>query len=277
MSAIDLQELISGILPFGSAPGPVAMLFAYFDESFAEGDPGHAVIAGFVGLPEAWGQVQSAWNAELERVGIQWFHYVECNGLRGQYKGWGREKRDAHLAVLSSIIADNDVIPVSAGFSGDWKKVISDFPPPMASRFPHAYNLCFELLMPDLIEQINHRWPSDRSVLIMADQQQFAARVVEIYSTFKFNGWWPEIFHLGFSDPRSVVPLQAADMMAFEVRRYLWNKDSSEFPLMARLLGRDPFNHRADVGMVLDEESAKIALSRPLAPLLPLPSQEASS
>ena len=241
MSALDIRDLAWGLLP-GEVHRVIAVLFAYFDESGTDCLLGHTVISGFVGSSQAWGTIQGPWREELARVGAWPFHCVECVWRNKAYSHFkDRQQSLDHLNAMAAIVAPHDVIPVAASFSGNWEQAVAKHEDDFGTRFPSAYSFCFEAVVEQLNRYSERFWNSEPIAMIFSEQDQYSSRAIEVYAHFKHNGEWQNIIHCGYADPRSVVPLQVADMISWETRRYLWKREEDPdawvgMPLLNRLI-----------------------------------------
>lgn len=120
--------------------------------------------------------------------------------------------------------------------------------------------------MAEIINRGREFWPGKNIAVCFERQDQFSTRSQSIYDVYKHNGRWCEIKSFQYADKYDVDFLQAADLIAWEIRRYFW-KDSkselndSEYPLIRRLIGRAEFNP-GHIGTFLDEESLKVAMTQ---------------
>lgn len=273
MSPVDFESFAWGLLPDG-AHRVIAVLFAYFDESGTDGLLGHTIISGFVASAQTWGAVQARWRDELARVGVWPFHCVECVGRNKAYQHFeSREQSLEHLNALAAIVAPYDAIPIAASFSGDWKLVVEKHEDDFAHRYPSAYSFCFEAVVEQLNRYSQRFWDSEPIAIIFSEQDQYSARAAEVYAHFKHNGEWQNIIHCGYADPRRVVPLQVADMISWETRRYLWKRDADpetwvELPLLNQLI-----QYQGELaGWAYDEQSIQMVRAQSPGRFLKRPS-----
>jgi hypothetical protein len=238
-----LAQLAEGILPPDAKAKVVALLFGYFDESGTDGQHGFTVITGFVGPVVEWSRLVEHWDIRLDLDNIDTFHCVECAGRNGEYRGWDKETQcKPHLERLSDIIVQHGVAAINAGFIGNYPALIKTLPAEFVARYPTAYSLCFELLVARL-RQAAERWTQEPITLIFARQDQFQGLALERWNAARELNLWPEIAHVGYSEPERIHQLQAADMLAWETRRYIWDKTPpegiDELPLLSKLVAKE--------------------------------------
>jgi hypothetical protein len=204
------------------------LLLACFDESGTHNQYGHQVtlVSGFIGTATEWNLMSIPWQ---QAMGGKTFHYKDY-----------RLEADL-LEQLAVIISSSKVIPVSAGFCGNWEKAISHGNG-WSVRFPSCYHMVFEQCLEHVNRLSDEHWGSQPVALMFSRQSEYATRAEEVWRTTTGNGLWPNLSHFGFRDPSLFPQLQAADMIAHETFQCLkTNTDTvwKEWPLVRRLLG-DP-------------------------------------
>ena len=229
--------------------GVIVTLIAYFDESGTDGQADITIISGFAARLSDWLRFNSLWRRRLDADAIKTVHYVDCKGRNREYWGWKREKSNAHLEGLAAEIALAPLGGISAGFMGNYKRALERNPKgaEVIHRFPTAYSFVFEMLIDKIRREIGfgHK---QQIALVFARQTQFEGRALEVFNWHKDHGHWPEITALTYAEPEQVIPLQTADMIAWETRRYLWNKDPDSWrnlPLLKRLIRKNESDGRS--------------------------------
>jgi hypothetical protein len=226
-------------------------LIACFDESGTHNQYGHQVtlVSGFIGSAAEWNLMANAWH---QVMGGKTFHYKDY-----------RLETDL-LAQLADIIAARNLIPISAGFCGDWEKAISHGDG-WSVRFPSCYHMVFEQCLEHVNRLSDEHWNSKPVVLMFSRQNEYAARAHEVWRTTTGNGLWPNLTHFGFQDPSQFPHLQAADMIAHETFQCLKSGTDivwKEWPLVRRLLdnqGKAMFggHHSNETFIVMMERSER--------------------
>jgi len=221
--------------------GIVVTVFAYFDESGTDGQHDITIISGFAARLSDWLAFNGRWRAQLDDDNIKTFHYVECRGGNRQYRGWDRPASDRHLDKLAMQIASSPLGAITAGFMGNYERALARNPlgDQAAIRFPTAYAFVFEMLIDKIRREVG---TGEKISLVFARQTQSQSRALEVYNWHRDRGHWPEISTLTYAEPEEVIPLQPADMIAWETRRYLWNKNPDSWrglPLLKRLIPKN--------------------------------------
>lgn len=80
-------------------------LSAYFDDSGSDTGEREIVFAGLVNSDDSWQQFSLEWSTVLATPPtISHLKMVEANALRGQFAGWSRDVRDQKLQALADVI-----------------------------------------------------------------------------------------------------------------------------------------------------------------------------
>lgn len=213
------------------------MLFmtAYFDESGDSEDPTRHFMgmAGFVAPAEVWKQVESDWDAvanDPEFALTEYFHMKDFAHSQGQFKGWDKTRKDKLHKSLVAVIANAELVPVAAivhleAFNGLTEE--------QRSSFKSAYTLSAQECIG--LASIKARILANDEKVSMVFARQTTYGAVEakgpdnpeqsgdieklFYAIKKLaeHGEW--IGSYGSSCPKDSIPLQAADMLAWELTK----------------------------------------------------------
>lgn len=198
----------------------MVILQAYFDESGTHGPSDRLVVAGFLSTVEQWQSFETEWNNALAEYGLPFFHMTDYNARVGLYADWTEEMRQARLGRLLDIIG-NTVI-ASYGVSLSKKTFESSFSPRakrwVGSPYSFAALHCFLLasIDCDTIEG------DVQAAYIFEDGAKGKGEILKAYDflTKIPNGKdVTRVLSLRFEDKRNFVPLQAADILAWELYR----------------------------------------------------------
>ena len=123
--SISLRDLAKAVLRGICSHRVMALLNAYFDETGTHDGSPATLVAGFVGMADAWSAVEGRWRAVLDQDGVPTFHYFDCRHQRKAYARLDRVRCDDHVAHLSEILGSADLYGVSAAFSVDWPTAVA--------------------------------------------------------------------------------------------------------------------------------------------------------
>lgn len=216
------------------------MLQAYIDDSGSDLKGPAYVLTGYASDIQSWFDFTDEWQAMLaQHPGIEYFKMREAESLKGQFEGWSREQATAKIHALIPIINRYAGHRIECVFwqehydsAMNWylpeiKKQLSpmDFNR-VKKAFSNPYFLAFSLVMTDFAKRLAHDNSDDIVDFIFDSQGAIGKRAVE---------WWRESHeilpnmhyekHLPnepvHRDEKIFLPLQAADLLAWQTRRRL--------------------------------------------------------
>lgn len=201
------------------------------------------VLAGFISTAEVWAQFSDAWQAELDRNPIlpyfkmnEAFHPNAYNlKNKNPFDGWKEEDIQKKVFKFLNIIKE-----FSLGRIHVWldkrefdRLVIKAVP---KSERDNPYVLCFQVLILKVISsQVKYKihFPVD---FIFDEEGTIGKESLNWYKELKENHVPPQ-YHLFFGSPpifrddKLFLPLQAADVYAWLIRRHLIdNKNNNHTP-----------------------------------------------
>lgn len=203
------------------------MYHAYYDASGTEGGDGKLCVAGLVSTPRKWARFERAWNAVLVEYKVSHFHMKDFTGSRRQFKGWaGKEarraeflhdllqviKRGIHKAFIG-IIDANAFIELGMVFDlGN-----------MQAR--GSYNVVACWTMMGVERWIDSRHPSYAVSHYHEKGDTFQSDILAHGKDGALRG---NVEILPKTDGgRPIRPFEAADLIAWEFRRFLHGKEQA--------------------------------------------------
>lgn|SRR5215469_6660341 len=220
--------LVSGLASPDRERRLMGILQAYIDDS-GRGAPPVYVLAGWISDSARWASFANEWAAALrEPPLINYFKMKEaasCQG--GEFMGWQNEARDRKLVRLASVIRDHAMVGI--GFAvkhTDWelavKRRVKNIPV-MGKQLKEPYFFACYGLMIQFIKMQRDLGISQPVDFIFDEQQKLSAYVDESYDHLKALS--AECHPLigdrpSHKDDKKILPLQAADLFAWHVRRY---------------------------------------------------------
>lgn len=194
------------------------MLQAYIDESGA-GDPNELILAGYVASAETWQKFSQQWKSRLDEAHLSRFKMSEMS-RQMEFAGWFYKLIDEN-----DILAAVSVVVDTAGLI----KVVREIVPPAsieAERLENPYFWGFRAIVEGLTAlrgKVGIYQPID----FIFDEKSEKTRILAIWD-------WLQIFmHPSirgqiastpiFRDDESFMPLQAADLYAWWVRK--WHRE----------------------------------------------------
>lgn len=242
----EIWSLVCGMPEAKARRQPLLMLKLYVDDSGKAGHSPVMVLAGYLADAEQWAAFSNEWQALLDEARVPIFKMADAWRLGADWQHLGALGRDQLIARLIGCIRRHarmafiNSMPIE-GFN-HYLRVKED-PAHHLSRvyvilfysflsrvYKHAYLYHFDQRVEVVFDEQGGE--SQRSILSMMDEFRDIAR-----STFR-NLIMPSP---AFRTDQDMIPLQAADMLAWLVRREAYNKslgkDVNELPEQMLLTG----------------------------------------
>lgn len=199
-----------------------AMAFtqAYFDDSGTHSSSLVTSIGGFVGTAEAWTKLEKDWIEYLASLEwpIGWFRSYDCEHGEGEFQGLSRKVRELIRNKLVKIIASHPVTAIwSSVVVEDWDAVATGS---FARRYKSPHDLCFDECMMQIGIWARKHAPEHPVSLTVAQHPQHQPQMNAIHDAYSRH---PAIGNflgpLQFCPMKSTVPLQVADVLAYEMNK----------------------------------------------------------
>lgn len=191
----------------------------YFDESYTH-PPAPLVysVGGYVSSYMQWKKFQKEWKLALAKAGIKYFHMVEFHACKPPYGEWSKQKRVSFLQSLHKIIHKRVQRSfVSTVIMEDYDRLTAE--QKRAFGTPHAYAAV------NCMKHIAKWCEANKYNGPMAYVfEKGSAHDKEIRRLFEkgLGDKEKEFYRVGsfeFADKRDVIPLQASDILAYEVSK----------------------------------------------------------
>jgi hypothetical protein len=207
----------------------MVMLQGCFDESGSEGQDSVVVMAGFVTTAERWTHFSDEWNQMLTP-------HCPVFKMRSESQRKPVKKRNERIAAFAEIIKRNILFKIECSVSVPaFCKVVKDKIAPgyrKTSVVDDYYFWIFQNLIARLCEGVWHRGYRHQFDLFFDEQLKYGPRAKKLYRIVqdvaprRSRGMLPD--EPIFRKDHEFMPLQAADMFAWLVRRY-YNRDVAEW------------------------------------------------
>ncbi len=203
----------------------LVMLRGYFDES-GTGQPPVFVLAGYISTAEKWAEFSTAWDQALNiSPRIEYFKMDEAMNLKGQFGHWSEERRNQRVQLFIDIIQKHAIVGAAISIKQDeFHRVFNSA---VHRPWPYPMNtLYFHAVMETLQAIGAHRARMGLNgpiQYIFDDGMREKGVITDMWDIGKNDPEWTEIFNtIGipyFLDDKKVLPLQAADMLAWVIRK----------------------------------------------------------
>jgi hypothetical protein len=207
----------------------MSRLTFYGDESGTTQENRVAVVAGYVGQVSEWRRFEREWSKVLRKYEIRIMHRANLETWHGEFTdadGWNPIRRKELLTELQPIIKSCTKVAIgSAVIKRDWEEVIPDW---LKRFFGGVYGWCAH----DCVVGVR-KWCEGpnrgRARPITWAFEQGAEGQRQVSTMFAELSRFPELkaaFRIGtLAFPgKEVVPLQAADLLAYEIFKQVENQ-----------------------------------------------------
>jgi hypothetical protein len=223
----------------------LAFLRAFIDDSAAQKGDKRLFYAGYLHRADAWAEFSEVWDRELAAwPRIDYFKGTEANILSGQFQGWERDKRNAKVKKLAQIIRAFKAFPFHFSLNRKLFEEILKPVSPYGLAQPH-FTACFHVMSGVV------RYAASQGITtpieFIFDQQDGVDETVRLFFSEMIKSLPLSARNLISDVPwfksdrdKQFMPLQAADMLAWHVRREHGYPDKP-LPLLNELLHGDGY------------------------------------
>lgn len=221
-SSAYIRSLVSGYPARLRSEKLLVMLQAYVDDSISPSGDRRLYLAAYVHHAEAWAEFSDAWDAALRaEPAVESFHMVEAQNRRGAFKGWSEAARNKKVRDLAAVIYAFGPWGVHASVSvASFNRLVKPFVPhPLGTPYhPLFFAVIFGVAR--IHDMLGLTVPCD---FIFDEHDGLPRKVLPFWdlmaeplaaSTKRLIGGQPI-----FRDDTKVLPLQAADMLVWHLRR----------------------------------------------------------
>jgi hypothetical protein len=199
----------------------LSFLQAVIDDSTSHIGDRRLFMAGYLNRAANWTLFAAAWNEELRtKPSINYLKMVEAQNRRDQFKGWCTQDRDEKLRALARVI--RHFKPLSFHFSlsrATFDQVLG----PVTPYGLNAHYTCISFVVAKLVDFAATRRGNIPIDFIFDQQEGVNNDIHLLFDGFK-NSLPKKSQRLIngapiFRDDKQFAPLQAADMLAWHLRR----------------------------------------------------------
>ena len=210
------------------------MIRIYFDDSGTHASSDVVVYAAVLATDALWLLFEAQWRTKLAeplpgKSALSRFHMYDCDAGIGEFVRYSRAERDAVTHDFREIIMTSDIHGRAASIPvADWDAVITGRRRDLAGNaetecFTAAAALVFELISDRLVDKearlVFNNAPGREEL-----QRKLIANYQRVYTDPKPPASPVRIVSVSFESSREAIPLQAADMIAWESNLYARQK-----------------------------------------------------
>ena len=222
-----MRDFARVVLPYDAPNGAMLMLTSYFDDSGTHATSEVVLLGGVLGNQYQWEYFSDLWARKLKEPSpgkppLDRFHMAECQAADGVFGGWGRTATDFLVHELGDIILESGLWSFgSAIFRRDWKELAS---PEMQMARGDPEGFCVRSCYLAALDFSKTRaWDPDMAFVFddRPHRLEENRRVFNLFQKFGFKNT-----SLTFGSSSRILPLQAADLIAWEMYQHataVWN------------------------------------------------------
>ena len=195
------------------------MLMACLDESGGRDTP-VVSMAGFLAREDQWLRFAREWRHALDEFSVGYLHMKKYAHSKAPFENWSDKKRELFIRRLIWVIKSNVLASVGAAVSvTDFDDILGREP----RGFDDPYFFCFNSCASAVLAYCSKNNISETVSLVCDETDKSRRRIGEYYSAFKriaAEENRQQLAAVVFADDQVVVPLQAADFLAYELNKY---------------------------------------------------------
>lgn len=227
-------------------------LHAFVDDSASDIGDRRLFLAAYVNSAASWIEFGHDWRVALaEPRGIAYLKMAEAQNLSGQFKGWSVAERDAKILRLVRVIATHRPWSIHCSVSrSDYARIVAPVAP---YPLKQPYFSCFWGVIQtsaDYHLRLEHERPADIYPIppleYVFDEQGGIGTDAALWYAWLKQSREPAVAALMgdqpiFGDDKEMVALQAADMLAWHLRRRHERGPDAPLPILDLLVGDGAF------------------------------------
>ena len=200
----------------------MAFLQAFIDDSASEVGDQRLFMAGYLNRAEKWALFSDAWDDELRSApSIDYLKMAEANGLRDQFAGWEPEERDEKLNGLVRVVRHFKPLSFEVSVPRKQFNSLVKSVAPRGLGNPH-FVCAFGIV--SILSRFAAGAHADMPIRFIFDRQNEISGDVHTFFHQMISKLPRQAQELisgipNFEDDKEIKPLQAADMLAWHVRR----------------------------------------------------------
>ncbi len=198
------------------------ILTVYADESGTHADSQAITLAGYISTPDRWERFEAEWRAALADFGVGMFHMTDFENRVGEFSDWPEALRRERLSRLVKVIDDHALASFSVAFlRSDYEAVVT---PEAHAYVGGPYGMAAVMAMIALGRQMNLIGLYGSLAYVFESGSSGLGQVLKVFTDNMNDPKRRDELHLAsisFQDKRWFIPLQAADILAYESYKHL--------------------------------------------------------
>jgi len=205
------------------------VLEGFFDDSGTHAGSLVTAIGGCVARAEQWSAFAPAWRRVLDDFDVSFFHSTDLANSQEQFNGWDDSKKRSFIAELARVMGGYAKTAIVGLIVLNDYSIVPEWARKTAA-FGNEYNFCFQMcvgLTMNWIDGLNPPMPNGDQVAFTFDQRPKGEAITRdaYFYIKKSRDPNDRMGTLAFADKKRVLPLQAADFVAYESYKHIDNQE----------------------------------------------------
>jgi hypothetical protein len=201
----------------------VALLKVYIDESGVHADSPVVTVAAYMARPKQWAAFTREWVRAIKPAKV--YHATDAQNLRGEFKGWTSQQVDALAERALPIIPKHTAVAIAAGINmRDFRTAFAS-KPDLMKLLGDPYGACLQWVLTILMQEKAVKGNREQ-IAFFHEQNNFIGEASSAYKHVIERWNIGARTGFAFGSKEKFVPLQAADIYAYEANKRL--RDTSK-------------------------------------------------
>jgi len=197
------------------------VLIAYLDESGSKDTP-ILTMAGYIADERKWLRFEREWRKAMKEFGVTHLHMRQFTQSRGEFAGWSEAQRRAFMNRVTWIIKSSVMYRVGAVIPcADYQQTVGLVEPGNTRITP--FWCSFLSCISAILAYCKRFGITDDIALVFDENSESSQHATGYYTSFKELPGVKnrsQLVSLSFADDKKFTPLQAADLLAYELNKY---------------------------------------------------------
>jgi hypothetical protein len=195
----------------------------YFDDAFTHDKSEAVAFGGWYSSFDRWIELENAWTRALKEEHVERFRATDLDAGENDFKGWTKERANAFMARLTIIAASFTEYGIGCGIvRADYERLLPDW---FQTDFKDPLNFCVYGTMTMLVRQyqLGNLTVASKPLRTMIERKPgYEGFMADIYYRYRDHVAPDLIGDLSWGG-KDEVPLQAADLIAHEIGKFVAN------------------------------------------------------
>jgi hypothetical protein len=226
-----------------AARAATSVIKIFMDESGTHDGSPYVTVAAYAGKPKHWAAFSTEWTAKKKPDDIGVYHAADCANQHGEFKDWQKQRSTEFAAKMLPIIAAHPPIGVVIGIEmAAFNRAMAPHPS-LRKMVGTPYGCCFQWVVQTIMDKLEEHGSNER-IGFFHERNDYQAEATKSFD-FVAN---QRKRHRGemtltFGGKQDYVPLQAADILAYEGSKLMQCLDAGR-PKRKAIIALDPEEKR---------------------------------